>query len=545
MVRSYDDYLWWQRGIIYQIYPRSFFDTDGDGVGDLEGIRQRLDYLEWLDINALWISPIYPSPMKDFGYDVSNYTSIHPLFGTWSDFDRLLTEVHQRGMKLILDFVPNHSSDQHPWFKEACQSRASTRRDWYLWADPAPGGGPPNNWLSEFGGSAWTWHEPTGQYYYHAFLPEQPDLNWHNPEVWRAMTDIMRFWLDKGVDGFRVDVVWHLIKDKHLRDNPPNPDYAAATQSPYNALIPAYSADQPEVHEVVARMRKVINEYDKRLLIAEVYAPIAALVKYYGLQQSGAQLPFNFHLLSTPWDAAHLREVIDEYEASVPENDWPNWVLGNHDQPRVASRIGRRQARAAAVLLLTLRGTPTLYYGDELGMQNVSVTPDKAMDPRELNCPGKGLGRDSYRTPMQWTSGRNAGFSESPPWLSLADDFQEINVERESADPDSMLSLYRRLIALRQSAPALCVGQYDPVNVNPPLLAYRRYHDGSDSFIVALNISQEHRRFQLPEDSGAVRLALSTEHALPREEKLSGEIMLRPHEAVIIQISADKGIYTR
>ncbi|QBQ54081.1 alpha-amylase family glycosyl hydrolase [Nitrosococcus wardiae] len=535
MVRSQDDYLWWQRGIVYQIYPRSFFDADGDGVGDLEGIRQRLDYLEWLGVNGIWISPIYPSPMKDFGYDISDYTAIHPLFGTLRDFERLLAEVHQRGIKLILDFVPNHTSDQHPWFKEACQSRTSAKRDWYLWADPAPGGGPPNNWLSEFGGSAWTWHAPSGQYYYHAFLPGQPDLNWRHPEVRQAMTEVMRFWLDKGVDGFRVDVVWHMIKDEHLRDNPPNPDYDAATHSPYNALIPAYSADQPEVHEVVAEMRKVINAYDERLLIAEVYAPIANLVKYYGLEQSGAQLPFNFHLLSTPWDAAHLREVIDEYEASVPEDEWPNWVLGNHDQPRVASRIGRQQARSAAVLLLTLRGTPTLYYGDELGMENVSMAPEEVMDPRGLNCPGKGLGRDAYRTPMPWTPGRNAGFSEGMPWLPLTKDFQEINVERERADPQSMLSLYRRLIALRQSAPALCVGEYDPIPVTPPLLAYRRYHGESDTFVVALNVSQEYHRFQVPKETGVARLVLSTEEISPGKNRLAEAMTLRPNEAVIIQ----------
>lgn len=540
MVRACDDYLWWQRGVIYQIYPRSFFDTDRNGIGDLEGIRQRLDYLQWLGIRAIWISPIYPSPMRDFGYDVSDYTSIHPLFGTLGDFDRLLTEVHQHGMKLILDFVPNHTSDQHPWFKEACQSRTCAKRDWYLWADPAPGGGPPNNWLSEFGGSAWTWHESTEQYYYHAFLPEQPDLNWYNPQVRQAMTDVMQFWLDKGVDGFRVDVVWHLIKDKHLRDNPPNADYDAAIHSPYEALIPAYSADQADVHEVVAGMRKVINEYNERLLIAEVYAPIATLVKYYGLQQSGAQLPFNFHLLSTPWDAAHLREVIDEYESSVPEDEWPNWVLGNHDQPRITSRVGCLQARSAAVLLLTLRGTPTLYYGDELGMRNVPIASEEAMDPRGLNSPGKGLGRDSYRTPMQWTPGRNAGFSEGAPWLPLADDFQKFNVESERADPNSMLSLYQRLIALRQNAPALCVGEYEPINVSPPLLAYRRYHGENDSFVIALNISGEHRPFWLPEDTGTARLVLSTEDVLPQEEKLAGEILLRPNEAAIIQIGSGK-----
>lgn len=533
-----DDYLWWQRGVIYQIYPRSFQDTNGDGIGDLNGIRRRLDYLKWLGVEGIWISPFYPSPMKDFGYDVSDYVGVHPLFGTMEDFDRLLAEAHERGLKLILDLVPNHSSDQHPWFQEACRSRNSEKRNWYIWADAKEDGGPPNNWLNEFAsandGSAWEWHEPTGQYYYHAFLKEQPDLNWRNPDVRRAMEEVMRFWLDKGVDGFRVDVMWHMIKDERLRDNPPNPDYDPEHDSPYKALLPVYSTDQPEVHDVVAGMRRVMDEYDERLMIGEIYLPISELVAYYGAEESEAHLPFNFQLVGAPWDAAHLRAIIDEYEGSVPDHEWPNWVLGNHDQPRIASRVGDAQARVAAMLLLTLRGTPTMYYGDELGMRDGRIAAEKVVDPRELNCPGRGLGRDPHRTPMQWNAEKFFGFSEGNPWLPVPEDAREMNVERERENPDSMLSLYRRLINLRQSEPALCVGGYEPVPADPPLLAYRRFYEGADSFLVALNFSGESQRLKLPRLAAGGRVEVST-HSVHGERQVEGHMELGPNEAVLVR----------
>ncbi|MDQ2689137.1 MAG: alpha-amylase family glycosyl hydrolase, partial [Chloroflexota bacterium] len=391
------DHLWWQRGVIYQVYPRSFQDTNGDGIGDLEGIRRRLDYLEWLGVDAVWISPFFPSPMVDFGYDVADYTDVDPRFGTLADFDRLVADARQRGLRIILDLVPNHTSDQHPWFEESRRSRDSARRDWYIWRDPAPDGGPPNNWLSEFGGSAWQWDEATGQYYYHAFAPEQPDLNWRNREVREAIYDAMRFWLDRGVAGFRVDVMWHMLKDAEFRDNPPNPDYDPVRSSPYDELIPAYSTDQPEVHAVVAEMRAVLEEYDERLMIGEIYLPVDRLVDYYGRDGDGAHLPFNFHLILAPWDAREIELVIDRYEGALPDDAWPNWVLGNHDKPRVVSRLGDAQARVAAMLLLTLRGTPTIYYGEELGMNDVPIPADRAVDVREMNIPGRGLGRDPQR----------------------------------------------------------------------------------------------------------------------------------------------------
>ncbi|RYZ49212.1 MAG: alpha-amylase, partial [Sphingobacteriales bacterium] len=275
-----DDRLWWQSGVFYQIYPRSFHDSNGDGIGDLKGICSRLDYLRWLGVTAIWVSPFYPSPMKDFGYDVADYTGIDPLFGTMDDFDALLAAVHERGLKLILDFVPNHTSDQHPWFLESRSSRDNPKRDWYIWKDPAEDGGPPNNWLAMFGGTAWEWDEATGQYYYHAFLKEQPDLNWRNPQVIQAMLEAMDFWLRKGVDGFRVDVMWHMIKDAAFRDNPANPDYQP-WQATYEQLFPVYSTDQPEVHEVVRAMRALLDSHQDRMMIGEIYLPVHKLVTYY------------------------------------------------------------------------------------------------------------------------------------------------------------------------------------------------------------------------------------------------------------------------
>lgn len=530
-----NDWLWWKRGVIYQIYPRSFQDSNGDGCGDLRGILQRLDYLVWLGVDAVWISPFYPSPMKDFGYDVSDYTAVHPLFGTMEDFDRLLREAHRRGLRVILDLVPNHTSDQHPWFQEAASSRYSPKRNWYIWSDPAPNGGPPNNWLSEFGGGAWQWHESTGQYYYHAFLAEQPDLNWRNPEVREAIYDVMRFWLNKGVDGFRVDVMWHMIKDVHLRNNPPNPDYDPERDSPYNVLVPIYSSDQPQVHEVVQEMRKVVDEYDERLLIGEIYLPIQDLVTYYGNEQSEAHLPFNFQLIGAPWDPAHIRRIVDTYEGSLRPYDWPNWVLGNHDKPRLASRVGRPQVRGAAMLLLTLRGTPTLYNGDELGMVDVAIPPELVVDPRERNCPGKGLGRDPERTPMQWDATANAGFTNGRPWLPLAADYRDCNVEAQRRDPNSLLSLYNNLIQLRRREAALAVGDYEPLPAPNPLLAYLRRHR-SAVFLVLLNFSNASQTYDAKPGYDKGRVLIST-HAVSGQEKETGKtIKLRPNEGLVIRL---------
>jgi alpha-glucosidase len=481
-------YLWWQDGIIYQVYPRSFQDSNGDGIGDLRGVIGRLDYLKWLGIKAIWLSPIYPSPMADFGYDISDYTGIWPAFGSMDDFDELLRLIHAAGMRLILDLVPNHTSDEHPWFIASRSSQEDPKRDWYIWKDAKPDGGPPNNWLSVFGGSAWEWDEQTGQYYYHAFLVKQPDLNWRNPQVEDAIHRVMRFWLDKGVDGFRVDAMWHLVKDLQWRDNPRNPDYKDSMGS-YEQLLPVYSTDQPEMHDIVARMRQVLDQYDQRLMIAEIYLPIHRLVAYYGLQDGEAHLPFNFILITLPWDSRQIAAAIDEYEGALAEGDWPNWVIGNHDQPRITSRVGGQQAKVAAMLLLTLRGTPTLYYGDEIGMRDVPIPPSEVRDPQGLNMPGKNLSRDPERTPMQWDGGDNAGFTRGEPWLRLDRTFHRRNVDTQKDNLYSFLRLYRRLVALRQEQPSLMTGAYRPVYSDQQLIAYIREAEGHPAFLIVLNLT--------------------------------------------------------
>lgn len=524
-------HLWWQSGLIYQVYPRSFQDSNADGIGDLPGILARLEYLSWLGVNALWISPIYPSPMADFGYDVADYTAVHPIFGTLADMDRLLRVAHEKGLKVILDFVPNHTSDQHPWFEEARESRDSAKRDWYLWRDAKPDGSPPNNWQSVFGGSAWEWDQATGQYYYHAFLKQQPDLNWRNPAVREVAYSAMRFWLDRGVDGFRVDVLWHLIKDQAFRDNPLNPDYRPE-RPPYEALTPSYSTDQPEVHEIVREMRALVDRYPERVLIGEVYLPIRRLVAYYGPKEDGAHLPFNFQLITLPWNARQIAAAISEYEGALPHQAWPNWVLGNHDQPRIASRVGLAQARVAAFLLLTLRGTPTLYYGDELGMCDVELAPEQYQDPQGINI---GLSRDPQRTPMQWSGEPGAGFSSGSPWLPLSPHYQSCNVLAEREAPDSMLSLYRRLIALRQAEPALSVGAYAPLMTEGDLLAYVRSSEDA-RFLVVLNLGPRTAQLAL-EQVGTGEVVLAT-GGKREAERVEGLLHLAGDEGLLIRLDS-------
>jgi alpha-glucosidase len=523
-----DAYAWWQRGVIYQVYPRSFQDSDGDGVGDLRGITSRLDYLRWLGVDAIWISPFYPSPMKDFGYDITDHTNVHPMFGDLEDFDALVGEAHHRNIRVIVDYVPNHTSNEHPWFLHSRSSKDDPKRSWYIWRDPAPDGGVPNNWLSVFGGSAWTFDEATHQYYYHAYLEEQPDLNWRNPEVREAMLDVLRFWLERSVDGFRVDALRQLVKDDRFRDNPPNPDYLPGG-SPYDALLPVYSTDRPEVHEAIRGMRRVLGEYgEDRVLIGELYLPIERLVRYYGEGGSGVQLPMNFHLISTPWDAEKVGNLIDTYEASLPKSGWPTWVLGNHDRSRIASRVGPAQARVAAMLLLTLRGTPTLYYGDEIGMRDARIPPELVQDPYERNVPGIGVGRDPARTPMQWSQEKNAGFTIGEPWLPVGEDHAEVNVETYKRNPHSMLTLHRRLLALRRAEPALALGSYAQVEATENLLAYAR-ESGGRRYLIALNLGSQ------PQTLGAAgRVVLST--FLDREGEAIGETLyLRGDEGLILE----------
>lgn len=532
---------WWEEATLYQIYPRSFQDSDGNGIGDLAGIASRLDYLEWLGVGAVWLSPIFPSPMADFGYDITDYCDIDPIFGSLEQFDALLAKMHRRGLKLVLDFVPNHTSDRHPWFEESRRSRSNPKRDWYIWRDPAPDGGPPNNWRSNFGGSAWEFDPATGQYYYHAFLRAQPDLNWRHPEVRAAMQDVLRFWLDRGVDGFRVDVIWMLVKDDEFRDNPVNPEHAPGRPE-HERLMSTYTADRPEVHDIIAGLRGVIDEYEERLLVGEIYLPVERLIEYYGEAGRGAHLPFNFQLIHLPWRAVEVAGAIEHYESLLPDGAWPNWVLGNHDNPRIARRVGAGQARVAAMLLLTLRGTPTLYYGDELGMADVPIPPEAVRDPFEKNLPGLGLGRDPERTPMQWGSGPYAGFSTVPPWLPVSADAGRVSVASLREDPRSILTLYRRLLHLRRTERALAVGDYLPLRGQAHLRCYAGRNAigyvrcwGERRLQVALNFGSEPHEFRLLGGAERGKVLLST--ALDRGgEEIGLAFVLRGDEGLVIEL---------
>lgn len=528
--------LWWQTAVIYQVYPRSFQDTNGDGIGDLKGIERRLDYLANLGIDAIWISPIFPSPMADFGYDVAEYCDVDPRFGTLADFDDLLAQAHTRGLKVLLDFVPNHTSDRHPWFIESRASRNNPKRDWYVWHDPASGGGPPNNWISDFGGSAWEWDAPTGQYYYHAFLKEQADLNWRNPDVQAAMHDVMRFWFDRGVDGFRIDVLWHMVKAAHFPDNPPNPGYRPA-MGEMHRVLQLHSTDQPEVHDLAADMRAIADSYGasgqgERVLIGEIYLPVDRLMHYYGRERTGVHLPFNFQLIDAAWEAYSLAGLIAEYEAALPPGGWPNWVLGNHDRPRIATKRGEAQARIAAMLLLTLRGTPTLYYGDELGLTDVAISTAQVQDPRELREPGLGLGRDPVRTPMPWDGAENAGFSVAKPWLPLNADWPTRNVVAMAEEPHSILTLYHRLLTMRRTYQAMSIGDFALLPTQGDVFAFERRH-GAERLIVALNLGDRLQRLQLPDWARDCKVLLSTLAAgsTPCD---GGTLLLQGNEGIIL-----------
>jgi alpha-glucosidase len=507
-------------------------DSNGDGIGDLAGIRSKLDYLVWLGVDAVWLSPIYPSPMADFGYDVSDYCDVDPRFGTLAEFDALIADAHRLGLRVILDYIPNHTSDQHPWFVESKSARTSPRRDWYIWRDPRPDGSAPTNWLSEFGGSSWTFDAASGQYYYHSFLREQPDLNWRNPEVRQAMYEVLRFWLERGVDGFRVDAIHHLFEDEELRDNPLDIKWKPG-MPPHRRLARRYTIDLPEVHGAVREMRAVLDRYSDRLLIGEAYLPFERLMLYYGEQLDCFHLPFNFHLIQARWQARHLRDLVARYEGLLPQGAWPNWVLGNHDRSRIASRVGPAQARVAMMLLCTLRGTPTLYYGDELGMRDVPIPQGAVRDPYEKQVPGMGLGRDPERTPMQWSAAPHAGFSSATPWLPLAADYRKTNVERQAREAGSMLSLQRALLELRRKRPGLAFGSYEGIAAGAEIVSYFRSH-GASRDAVLLNLSERPQRPNLSPALRRAKIELST------HPERSGTVLgptLLGNEGVVLQVA--------
>ena len=463
---------WWKSAVVYQIYPRSFCDTDGDGVGDLEGVRRHLDHLEWLGVDAIWLSPIFPSPMKDFGYDVADYCDVDPLFGTLGDFDRLVDDAHQRGIKVLIDWVPNHTSDQHPWFVEARWSRDSPKRDWYVWVDGTPDR-PPNNWVAAFtGGPAWTWDEGTEQWYLHLFLPEQPDLNWRNPEVVDAMLRTLRFWLDRGVDGFRMDVIHGIVKKKGFPD----------VEGGIGALARADRYDIEATHGAIRGIRKVLESYPgDRVSVGEVYILSTAIVATFYGDGDLLHLAFNFPPLYAPWEASAWRKRIARVvEELGPRDAWPTWVLSNHDNPRHRTRYGSEaRARAAAVLLLTLRGTPFLYQGEELGLEDAVVPDDRLVDPG---------GRDGCRAPVPWDASRNHGWATDETWLPWPPAAAGRNAETLAEDETSILHLYRRLLAARRASPALRLGEWAEVEAPEGVLAYER-RLGDDRRVVVVNFT--------------------------------------------------------
>jgi alpha-glucosidase len=516
---------WWQRGAIYQLLVPSFLDTDGDGLGDLDGITARLDYLEWLGVNAVWLSPCYPSPLKELGYDVSDYRNVEPRFGSLKAFDRLLDEAHQRDLRVILDWVGNHTSAQHPWFRESRTSRSSPRRNWYLWRDAGPDGSPPNNWVSVFGGSVWQWDATTSQYYLHTFLDSQPDLNWREPAVRAAMFDALKFWLDRGVDGFRLDAAPLFLKDPEWRDNPVNSDYRGG-ELPDSTLLPIHTRNQPGLHELFAELRALVEGYrGDRVLLGEFYLPVPELVSFYGDTAPELHLPLNLSLTWSKWEASTIGGTIAEYQAAVARRGWPTTTLDTHDQHRIVARAGIEQARVAAMLLLTQRGTPTMYYGDEIGMAGVDIPPEQGVDPQGRRT---GRNRDPTRTPMQWSSEAHAGFSPVEPWLPVGVDRGTANVLSQSRDAGSLLTLTRRLLELRAREPLMVDGAHLPLAAGADVVAYRR----GERLLVVLNLA--HAAVSHALEAGG-RVLLST--FLDREgERVAGQLRLRADEGLVIEL---------
>ncbi len=529
------DEPWWKTAVLYEVYLRSFADADGDGIGDLRGLIGHLDHLEWLGVDGLWLSPVTPSPNADWGYDVSDFRAVHPDFGTLDDLDRLVAEADRRGIRILLDLVPNHTSDEHPWFLEASSSPLAERRDWYVWADAKPDGSPPNNWVSSFGGPAWTLHPDTGQFFLHNHLERQPDLNWWNDDVRDAFDGILRFWLDRGVAGFRIDVCNIIVKDADLRDNPP-----ATEDDDFEAQMfgqrPVYNANRPEVHDVIRRWRALTGAYPGGgILIGETPVPVDDLVSYYG---SGDELhlAFNFPFISAPFEAPALRAVVEATEAALPAGAWPAWTGSNHDMFRFPTRWARddpRRARVALLMLLCLRGTPVLYQGDEIGLGDVTLAQEDLRDPLGVRYWPFYAGRDAGRTPMPWRPGPGGGFTAADvrPWLPLGD-AEATNVERQRSDPDSMLHLARDLIALRRTTADLLLGRYRTLDAPDGVWVWSR----GDRVVVALNLTDDEA--DLPGVEGAVRLGTDRRRD---GETIGAGLRLGAWEGLVVERSVPSG----
>jgi len=533
-----EGHQWWQNAVFYEIYPRSFADSNNDGVGDLKGITSKLDYLKDLGVDAIWISPCFPSPQVDFGYDVSDYENIDPMYGTLADFDVLASEAKKRGIHIILDFVVNHSSDQHPWFLDSKSSRTSAHRDWYIWRDGKGPGEPPNNWVSGFGGSAWKFDPATNQYYYHYFYAEQPDLNWRNPAVKDAMFDVTRWWYKRGVAGFRLDAVDTLFEDPNLQDNPITRPGQNAFGDPFEKN--KYNTKLPEVHDILRGLRKVADEHDA-VLVGETWtADVAELNQYYGEGNNELQLPMDFlFTMVNKLSPAEFRKQIAAVNAA---SGWPTFVISNHDIVRSYDRYGDGQhndqiAKLMAALYLTLRGTPIMYYGEEIGMKTTPPTSkEDVRDPIGRTGWPKEKGRDGERTPMQWDSGENAGFSKGTPWLPVPPTFKTHNVADESKDPDSVLVFYKNVLKLRHTNPALTDGTYTAINESDAnVLSYLRVYK-DHGVVVALNMSDAPQKVTL-ELKGNGFAAAKSLLATGKSGASGGEISLEPFGVFIGELT--------
>lgn len=528
---------------VYQIYPRSFMDKDDDGYGDILGIVDKLDYLKGsqgsLDVDAIWLSPFYTSPMVDGGYDISDYCEVDPLFGTLADFKHLLDQAHRRRIQVMVDFVPNHTSNLHPWFVDSTSSLKSKHRDWYIWRDGQTDGSAPNNWLCAAGGSAWQYNDITKQYYLHSFLKEQPDLNWDNPEVVTAMTAVVDFWLSKGVDGLRVDAVQFMAKKRSFDDNPPNLAYIEGRDDPYHSQHHNFSGSGRQLKGYLAAVAAVVERYDDRLLFFEFYADNSmasskdSFRPYLDLYDVNPRvaMPFNFGGMFMDFRADSFRDFIGTAQSFLTDQHVPVYCFGNHDQSRLVSRFGRNQARLIAMMQLTLPGIPVMYYGDELGMGDGDISGELIQDSFEKNSPGRGLGRDPERTPMQWSHQPSAGFSQGKPWLPLPAKLADITVADQQFDDGSFLALYRSILALRSHNIALRRGKYvtDGTN-NTQVFSYKRF-DTNAEFMISLNFS-DHSAICLVDESDW-QIVVTTGQAVVRLDKTTLELL--PCQGVILK----------
>jgi alpha-glucosidase len=533
-----DEWIWWKHGVIYHIYLLSFYDSNDDGVGDLKGINFKLDYLEKLGIDAIWISPVFKSPMIDFGYDVSDYYSIDPLFGNISDFKELLSEAHKRNIKIILDMVLNHTSDQHPWFIESCADKKNPKRNWYIWKT-SDKGRKPNNWKTAFGGSCWEYNKETQEYYLHSFLKEQPDLNWRNKEVQQEMFKMLSYWLDMGVDGFRFDVINFIIKDKKLRNNPFFYWLSSSRK--------IRTRNHPKSYKIIRNLRKLLDKYPDRMSVGEVYTlppgnpKLAA--SYLSQEKNALHLTFDFSSFFIGWNARKYFRTIEKWQSSIPDRGWPTLVFSNHDLFRAINRIGigrnqEKKARLLALLLLTNKGTPFIYYGEEIGMKNSNISRSKIQDPLGKKYWPFFKGRDRARTPMQWNGSLYAGFSDSKPWLPIDSDYKKINVEYQDSDPNSLLNLYIQLIRFRHSTPAIFGGKWIPAckGKNGIISYYRK--DEKDQFLIILNFTSSQKYYFRKFNPGD-QLVFSI---IPdvNNRKFSDKLLLHPFEGIIIKLFENK-----